>query len=213
MLIPDDGAGAGSLGVGTYNVQIHSASGGVSGRSATLTFRYSHDGLNFVSAKPVVFTTSSTTISGVNMSLDKTSYAPGETAVLTITASDPSNMRVSGQKLLFPFTTLTFIRGQVTTTFEVPSTTGLFTISGRLGNGPNLVPGVQGSPVSTTATILTRRDLEMLALRTSVEAGQKSAKSAFEVASAAVASVTLLSAIVKSMLAIILKMQKRLDRK
>ena len=232
MVIPDDGAGAGSLGVGTYNVQIHSASGGVSGKSASLTFRYSHDGVNFVLAKPVVFTTSSTTISGVNMSLDKSSYAPGETAILTITANDPSNMPVSGEdaggffassvglttsspitKLLFPFTTLTFIRGQVTTTFEVPSTTGLFTISGRLGNGPNLIPGVQGSPVSATATILTRQDLEMSALRIGIDAAQKSAKSAFEAASAAVASVNMLSAIVKSMLAIILKMQKRLGIK
>ena len=232
MVIPDDGTGAGSLGFGTYNVQIHGATGGVSGKSATLTFRYSHDGANFVLAKPVVFTTSSTTISGVNMSLDKTSYAPGETAILTITANDPSNMPVSGEdaggffassvglttsspitKLLFPFTTLTFIRGQVSTTFDVPSTTGLFTISGRLGNGPNLIPGVQGSPVSATATILTRQDLEMSALRSSVDAAQTSAKSAFEAASAAVASVNMLSAIVKSMLAIILKMQKRLGIK
>lgn len=232
MVVPDDGTGAGSLGFGTYNVQIHGATGGVSGKSATLTFRYSHDGANFVLAKPVVFTTSSTTISGVNMSLDKTSYAPGETAILTITANDPSNMPVSGEdaggffassvglttsspitKLLFPFTTLTFIRGQVSTTFDVPSTTGLFTISGRLGNGPNLIPGVQGSPVSATATILTRQDLEMSALRSSVDAAQTSAKSAFEAASAAVASVNALSAIVKSMLAIILKMQKRLGIK
>ena len=232
MVIPDDGTGAGSLGFGTYNVQIHGATGGVSGKSATLTFRYSHDGANFVLAKPVVFTTSSTTISGVNMSLDKTSYAPGETAILTITANDPSNMPVSGEdaggffassvglttsspitKLLFPFTTLTFIRGQVSTTFDVPSTTGLFTISGRLGNGPNLIPGVQGSPVSATATILTRQDLEMSALRSSVDAAQTSAKSAFDAASAAVASVNMLSAIVKSMLAIILKMQKRLGIK
>ena len=232
MVIPDDGTGAGSLGFGTYNVQIHGATGGVSGKSATLTFRYSHDGANFVLAKPVVFTTSSTTISGVNMSLDKASYAPGETAILTITANDPSNMPVSGEdaggffassvglttsspitKLLFPFTTLTFIRGQVSTTFDVPSTTGLFTISGRLGNGPNLIPGVQGSPVSATATILTRQDLEMSALRSSVDAAQTSAKSAFDAASAAVASVNMLSAIVKSMLAIILKMQKRLGIK
>ena len=229
MVIPDDGIGAGSLGVGTYNVQIHSASGGVSGKSATLTFRYSHDGANFVLAKPVVFTTSSTTISGVRLSLDKSSYAPGETATLTITANDPSNMPVAGQdaggffassvglttsspitKLLFPFTTLTFIRGQVTTTFDVPSTTGPFTITGRLGNGPNLIPGVQGSPLSATATILTRQDLEMSATRIAADAAQKSASSAFEAALSAVASVNLLSAIVKSMLAIILKMQKRL---
>ena len=42
-MIPDDGLGMGSLGAGTHIAQIHGADGGVSGRFAKLTFRYSAD--------------------------------------------------------------------------------------------------------------------------------------------------------------------------
>jgi hypothetical protein len=43
-VIEDDHLGAGSLGPGTYNVQIRSVGGVASGKSATLTFRYSPQG-------------------------------------------------------------------------------------------------------------------------------------------------------------------------
>ena len=88
--------------------------GGVSGRSAKLIFRYSADQAPFISTAPVTFTTSSSMIYQVTMSLDKTSYVSGENATLSISALDASGLSTSVlvNKLLFPFTTVTFIRGK-----------------------------------------------------------------------------------------------------
>jgi hypothetical protein len=183
-MFPDDGLGAGSLGRGTYNVQVRSASGVASGKSATLTFRYSSDGVNYVLSPPVTFTTGSSTIAKVMMSFDSEAYAPGKNATLTIRATDSSGNPVSGQdsgnffasstglwttvdvhKLLFPFTTLTLIEGQATTSFDMPATSGAFTVSGRLGNGANLASAIQGQTISASATIFSSQDLDISATR------------------------------------------------
>jgi hypothetical protein len=218
-VMPDDGLGAGSLGAGTYNVQVRSASGSISGKSATLTFRYTADsGGNFVSTAPVTFTVTSTLITRVVLSLDKSIYAPGENAKATISAYDPSGNPVSGQdsgnffassaglatsapvnKLLFPFTTVTFIGGESKTNFDLPTTSGLFTISGRLGNGANLSPSLQGIPISTTVTILTPAEVDIAATRVS--------------AAAALSAVMSLTAIVQSMAVILAKLMKRFNIK
>jgi hypothetical protein len=202
-VMPDDGLGAGSLGAGTYNVQIRSASGSVSGKSATLTFRYSTDGVNFVSTAPVTFTVTSTFISRVILTMDKAIYAPGESATATITVYDPAGNPASGQdsgnffassaglstsapinKLLFPFTTVTFIDGKATTTFDLPTTSGLFTLGGRLGNGANLLPSLQGVPISSTVTILTPQEVDIAATRVSAAAALSAVMSLTEIVKA-----------------------------
>jgi len=219
---PDDGLGTGSLGAGTYNVQIHSASGGVSGRSAKLTFRYSADHGPFISTAPVMFTTSSSMISKVTMSLDKTIYVPGENATLSISALDASGNPVSDEdtgnffassaglstslpvnKLLFPFTTVTFIRGKATTTLDLPVASGVFTLSGRLGNGSNLSTSLQGLPISASLTILTTQDVDSAQTRVLAAGSERSATAALE-------AVMALTAIVKNLVAIILKIQRKL---
>ena len=224
-VIPDDGLGTGSLGAGTYNVQIHSASGGVSGRSANLTFRYSADNGPFISTAPVTFTTSSSMISKVTMSLDKTSYGPGENATLSISALDASGNPVSDQdsgnffassaglstslpvnKLLFPFTTVTFIRGKATTTLDLPVASGVFTLTGRLGNGSNLSTSLQGLPISASLTILTTQDVDSAQTRVLAAASERSATAALE-------AVLALTAIVKNLVAIIMRIQRKLGVK
>ena len=224
-VIPDDGLGTGSLGAGTYNVQIHSTSGGVSGRSAKLTFRYSADNGPFISTAPVTFTTSSSMISKVTMSLDKLIYMPGESATLSISALDASGNPVSDQdagnffassaglstslpvnRLLFPFTTVTFIRGKATTTLDLPVASGVFTSSGRLGNGSNLATSLQGLPISVSLTILTAQDVDSTQTRVLAAASERSATAALE-------AVIALSAIVKNLATTILKIQKRLGVK
>lgn len=224
-VIPDDGLGTGSLGAGTYNVQIHSASGGVSGRSAKLTFRYSADNGPFISSAPLTFTTSSSMISKVLMSLDKASYGPGENATLSISALDGAGNPVSDQdagnffassaglstslpvnKLLFPFTTVTFIRGKATTTLDLPIASGILTLSGRLGNGSNLATTLQGLPVSASLTVLTTQDVDSAQTRVLAAASERSATAALD-------AVLALTAIVKSLVAIIVKIQKKLGVK
>ena len=224
-VMADDGLGTGSLGAGTYNVQIHSASGGVSGRSAKLTFRYSADHGPFISSAPVTFTTSSSMISKVLMSLDKASYGPGENATLSISALDAGGNPVSDQdagnffassaglstslpvnKLLFPFTTVTFIRGKATTTLDLPIASGVFTLSGRLGNGLNLATSLQGLPVSASLTVLTTQDVDSAQTRVLAAASERSATAALE-------AVIALTAIVRSLVAIILRIQKKLGVK
>jgi hypothetical protein len=217
-VFPDDAKGAGSHGLGTYNVQVRSASGVASGKAATLTFRYSADGVNFISAPPVPFLTGSSTIAKVTMSLDSEAYSPGHTANLTLRATDGSGnpvsdqdsanffasstglwMTVSVNKLLFPFTTVTFIGGTATTSFEMPSTSGVFAMSGRLGNGSNLASAIQGQTISTSAVVFSTQDLD-------IKAGVAAANAALE-------AVIALTALVKTLIATIAQIKKKLGLK
>ena len=164
-------------------------------------------------------------ISEVTMSLDKTSYVPGENATLSISALDASGNPVSDQdagnffassaglstslpvnRLLFPFTTVTFIRGKATTTLDLPVASGVFTSSGRLGNGSNLATSLQGLPISASLTILTAQDVDSTQTRVLAAASERSATAALE-------AVIALSAIVKNLATTILKIQKRLGVK
>jgi hypothetical protein len=224
-VIPDDTLGAGSLGAGTYNVQVRGASGAASGKSATLVFRYAAPGSPVISTSPVQFTVSSSKIAKVTMSLDQVSYTPGGYATLTITATDAAGNLVAGQdcgnffasstglttsfpveKLLFPFTTVTFIDGKAVATFDMPTASGLFTISGRLGNSANLASPLQGISISTTASILSTRDIEFAAAR-------DSAVRAETAANAALAAIISLTAIVKNLVTVVARIQKRLGVK
>jgi hypothetical protein len=217
-MFPDDGLGAGSLGRGTYNVQVRSASGVAPGKSATLTFRYSADGVHYVLSPPVTFTTGSSTIAKVTMSFDSAAYAPGSNATLTITATDSSGNPVSGQdsgnffasstglwttvdvhKLLFPVTTLTLIKGKATTSFDMPAESGVFTVSGRLGNGADLVSAIQGQTISTSTVVISSQDLDI--------------RAGFAAASAGLRAVLELTALVKSLIATIAQIKKKLKIK
>jgi hypothetical protein len=94
---------------------------------------------------------------------------------------------------------VTFIGGESKTNFDLPTTSGLFTISGRLGNGANLSPSLQGIPISTTVTILTPAEVDIAATRIS--------------AAAALSAVMSLTAIVQSMAVILAKLMKRFNIK
>ena len=224
-VLNDNSLGAGSVDYGAYNVQVRSASGGVSGKSATLKFRYTDDKVNYISTTALKFTTGSTTIASVLMTFDKESYAPGEQAILTLNAFDPSGNPVSAQdsgnffasstglvtsapveKLLFPFTTVTFIHGRSTTSFDVPTTSGELTLSGLLGNDPNLIPALQGSRVTAKTSVLTPQAAQFADAKASAAASELSA-------TAALAAVVSLTALVQHLLAIIARIQKRLHMK
>jgi hypothetical protein len=78
-----------SGGAGYYNIQTQSASSAVSGGKATMTFRVvdpAGDGTTFLTSD-VAFTIGGSVATEV-ITTDKTSYAPGEAMVLTITAKD-----------------------------------------------------------------------------------------------------------------------------
>lgn len=224
-VLNDDSLGAGSVDYGAYNVQVRGASGSVSGKSATLKFRYSDDKVNYIYTTALKFTTGSSTIASVLMTFDKESYAPGEQAILTLNAFDPSGNPISAQdsgnffatstglitsapveKLLFPFTTVTFIHGRSTTSFEMPTTSGEFTLSGLLGNDTNLIPALQGSRLVARTSVLTAQAAQF--------ADAKAAAAASELtATSALAAVVSLTALVQHMLAIIARIQKRLHMK
>jgi hypothetical protein len=221
----DDTLGAGSLGAGTYNVQVRGASGAASGKSATLIFRYTEPGSPSVSTLPVKFIVSSSQIAKVSLSLNQSRYLPGDLATVTITAVDSSGNLVSGQdtgnffassvgldastsvdKLLFPFTTVTFIDGKASTSFDMPTTTGLFTLNGRLGNGENLSSSLQGSIISASAGILSAQDVALAS-------AQNSAANAEVSANAALAAIISLTALVQKMMIIIARIMRRLSLK
>ena len=78
-----------SGGAGYYNIQTQSASSAASGGKATMTFRVvdpAGDGTTYLTSD-VAFTIGGSVATEV-ITTDKTSYAPGEAMVLTITAKD-----------------------------------------------------------------------------------------------------------------------------
>jgi len=80
-----------SGGAGYYNIQTQSASSAVSGGKATMTFRVvdpAGDGTTYLTSD-VAFTIGGS-VSTETITFDKTSYAPGEAMVVTITAKDSS---------------------------------------------------------------------------------------------------------------------------
>ena len=78
-----------SGGAGYYNIETRAATGSTSGQKATMTFRVvdpAGDGTTYLTSD-VAFTLGGSVASEV-ITTDKTSYAPGEAMVLTITAKD-----------------------------------------------------------------------------------------------------------------------------
>ena len=86
--IAQDDATAGS-GPGYYNASVTSAPGGTSGAKATVTFRTLLSTGAYVSTAALPFTLGGS-IATMTLTLDKTSYAPGEAMVVTRTALDDS---------------------------------------------------------------------------------------------------------------------------
>jgi len=86
--IAQDDATAGD-GPGYYNASVTSAPGGTSGAKATVTFRTLLSTGAYISTDAVPFTLGGS-IATMTLTLDKTSYAPGEAMVVTRTALDAS---------------------------------------------------------------------------------------------------------------------------
>jgi trimeric autotransporter adhesin len=141
----EDDATLTGAGAGTYNVQVSSAAGSVSGKSATLTFRFAVGDGTFISSAPVTFSTGKATVATVTMAFDKSSYNQGDAAVLTITGKDSLGNPVADglQTGLFtatpvysktangslPTTAITFIGGVATFKQFAPASSGSFNVS------------------------------------------------------------------------------------
>jgi hypothetical protein len=134
--------------------------------------------------------------------------AGSQAATNVVSVKDGAGLSTSlpVNKLLFPFTTVTFIRSKATTTLDLPIASGVFTLSGRLGIGGNLATSLHGPPLSASLTILTAQDVDSAPTRVLAAASERSATAALEAAIA-------LTAIVKNLVAIILRIQKRLGIK
>jgi len=164
---PDDAAGTNAYssgGIGYYNCQIVTPTSSASGKSATLTWRVldpAGDGTTYLTA------TSAITVGGAiktsTLTLDKTSYAPGEAVVYTVTTKDSSgNTPYDGQAAFgatatsnkamngtLPGTTKLIVNGKYT-----PSTTALFAPS---TNGDFKLTALDGTGLaymSATATVV-----------------------------------------------------------
>jgi len=161
----DDGATVGA-GDGTYNVQVNSATGSVTGKSATLTFRFAVGDGTFISSSPVTFSTASSTVATVTMAFDKTSYAQGEAAVLTITAKDSAGNAVSdGTKTgiftaapvysktvtgSLPTADITFVGGKATFKQFAPASSGAYTVNATV----NPLVAAAGASISAASSVI-----------------------------------------------------------
>jgi len=161
----DDGATVGA-GAGTYNVQVNSATGSVTGKSTTLTFRFAVGDGTFISSPAVTFSTAKSTVTTVTMAFDKTSYAQGEAAVLTITAKDSSGNAVSdGTKTgiftatpvysktvtgSLPTADITFVGGVATFKQFAPASSGAYTVNATV----NPLVASAGASISAASSVV-----------------------------------------------------------
>ena len=100
-VIESDGTGAGDAyaGAGSYNASVTSAAAGTSGAKTTVVFRtLLSDGVTYISTDPVSFSLGGSVSTGsFTMALDKTSYAVGEAATLTVSGKDSAGNPIYDQ--------------------------------------------------------------------------------------------------------------------
>jgi hypothetical protein len=174
----DDGAGDGSVGKCKLIGQITTGSNATSGQTATLTYRHLVAGSStvYLTAPVLTFKVASGTPKTVALSLDKTTYAPGEKATLTVTMKDSSGNAVSDGAHTdalatwvssasvqgLPTATAPFtLNGVKTYTVYAPTSGGKFTINATLGTGVAAGATVTEASASVTdanAALLTQLD-------------------------------------------------------
>ena len=217
VILPDTGTLG--LGTGFYNVSVVSAPNGVSGKSTVVTIRTQLADGSYVST-PVTFTLGGAVVS-TSVALDKTSYAPGEAMVLTVTAKDSAgNPSFDGQAILgsissnksvggaLPAVSKVFALGKYATsatapTLYAPALSGDFTISGV---SVGTVAAPLGVAYSLTASVEAdaANGLALDAANAATDAANNAydeAQNATQAASDALAAVTALSAQVSALIA------------
>jgi hypothetical protein len=170
------------LGAGDYQVDSGLVSvTGVKAGSVTITIgNKSTLALSTIKSNAATVRVGSTAIASVTLAFDKTTYAPGEKAVVTLTALDATNLPVVPATTTLWGTGLSvdkaFLQGQVDTevavtfaaasnattgavagsvkyTVYMPSTPGTVKVSGTLAETAPLAAAIQGTVISATATV------------------------------------------------------------
>jgi trimeric autotransporter adhesin len=156
---------------------------GVKAGSVTITIgNKSTLALSTIKSNAVTVRVGSTAIASVTLAFDKTTYAPGEKAVVTLTSLDATNLpNVPASNLTLWGTGLSvdkaFLQGKVDTevavtfaaassattgavagsvkyTVYMPSTPGKVTITGTLAKTSPLAAAIQGTDVTASATVV-----------------------------------------------------------
>jgi len=162
VIVADNNATYGA-GTGYYNVDVVSAPGGVSGKSATVTLRIlNSDGVTYTTSTPLTFTLGGAIVKTA-ATLDSTSYTPGQPMKLSITATDASgNPTYDNQSIAYaisssapvggslPAVTKVFAKGVYATSLTAPSlyapsVSGPFTISVTGNDVANTVTSVSAT--------------------------------------------------------------------
>jgi hypothetical protein len=170
------------LGAGDYQVDSGLVSvTGVKAGSVTITIgNKSTLALSTIKSNAATVRVGSTAIASVTLAFDKTTYAPGEKAVVTLTALDATNLPVVPATTTLWGTGLSvdkaFLQGKVDTevavtfaaasnattgavagsvkyTVYMPSTPGKVTITGTLAKTSPLAAAIQGTDITASATV------------------------------------------------------------
>jgi hypothetical protein len=143
-------ADSGTYGYGTggYVASVTSAPNGVSGASTTVVFRTQLASGAYVTSAPVTFTLGGSIASTV-VTLDKSSYLPGEAMVLTVVGKDSSaNTTYDGQAMAYSIASNKPVGG------ALPSAAGKFALGKKAtsATSPTLyAPALEG-PFTITVT-------------------------------------------------------------
>ncbi len=121
-------------GLGYWNASITGATGATSGKSTTVTFRtLLSDGATYVTSAPITFSVGGA-IAKTVATLSKTTYAPAESMILTITATDSSgNPAYDGQSIIYSGTSLV---GSKSLGGSLPTTSN-YIVGGKYANTAN----------------------------------------------------------------------------
>jgi hypothetical protein len=178
-------ATAGNQITGTYNTQVNAVAN-TSGKKATLTFKvYNADNAVIATSAPITYTLGGS-VATVALSLDKASYSLGSTAVATLTAKDSAGNAAKDGILATTLTdaltsslavnkalfgaSVDFIGGVATVSFNAPSVTGAWTVSGTTGQGPS---ADKAKALTASATVSGGNDAAIASLISKINALSK----------------------------------------
>jgi hypothetical protein len=180
-LAQSDGTGAANTVTGNYNVQVSSVAK-ASGSTATLKFKVVVSAAlgTFIESAPLTYTLGGAPAS-VALSMNKTSYTPGEAAQVTLTLKDASgnaardgdhanitaaalasSLGITGS-LVFGAggTTVSSLGGVAVAKVNAPGTSGTWTVSGTTGTGP-ATAAEKGKALTASATVTSSTDISAL---------------------------------------------------
>jgi len=215
--------------IGTWQCQVTSAAGSISGQTATVTLEMSSAtdaaGTYSIKATPITFTVGGSPVA-VTAKLSAADFAPGAAGTLTLSATDSSGNKaydfdyanllagsmtstVAPLATTLPSAAVSLVNGDSVNDIYAPISEGDFVISGKTGTSTGAGLGATVQVTATVGSVSSSASLALDAANAATDAANNAydeAQNATQAASDALAAVTALAAQVKSLIASVKKL-------